>query len=268
MNKYCSNCGAENPEDAFWCSNCNKKLVQGLSEEKEISTEEPRMHQPLQPVAYKSFKHYEKNAIRAFTVVFVISVMFIGLFIYFSVSQGYDFSGINCQINEDFWFEEEKIITDDSWTFTMEWVQDYTLDGVVLALKTYDRYDSPYSPCNIFSPIDLVIGIDDVKQNLDDYEYSITSFENRKVTWYLRYENIADYYYFKSHTGNNHIIPHNEEVLCMLKNISVKDFVLIKGSLVNLYGSKGEVTFVQTTDTHIGNYACEVILVDELIIEQ
>ena len=268
MNKYCFNCGAENPEDAFWCSNCNKKLVQGLSEGQEISTEEPQKPQPVQQVVYSSFRQYEKNAIRVFTVVFVISVMFIGLFIYFSVSQGYDFSGINCQINEDFWFEAEKIITDDGWTFTMEWVQDYTIDGIILALKTYDRYDSPYDPCNIFCPIDLLIGIDDVKENPDNYHYTITSFDNRKVCYYISSDNYGEYSYFKSHTGNNHIIPHNEEVLQKLENISIKDCVFIKGGLVNLYGSRGDETLFRPTDTLIGNYACEVILVDELIIEQ
>jgi len=267
MNKYCYSCGAENPEDAFWCKNCDMKLVQGVSEIQEITEKEPQKPQPVKQINYKSFRQYEKNAIRTFTIVFVISVMFIGVFLYFSVSQGYDFTGINCQINEDFWFEEEKIITDDGWTFTMEWVQDYTLDGIVLGLKTYNRYDSPYDPCNIFCPIDLLIGVDDVKENIQNYDYSISSFDNRKVCWYLTSDEYGEYSYFKSHTGLNHIIPHNEEVLQGLKNINVKDCVLIKGCLVNLYGTRGCERLFRSTDTHIGNYACEVILVDELIIE-
>ncbi len=148
----------------------------------------------------------------------------------------------------------------------MDKVKDYTLDGTVLALNKYNRYDYPYDPCNIFCPIDRLIGIGDVKDNIKNYDYTITSFSNRQVYWYLRYDDISDYNYFKSHTGNNHIIPHKEEVLEMLDNISVKDNLLIKGSLVNLYGTRGDETLYRPTDTHIGNFDCEVILVDELTI--
>jgi hypothetical protein len=83
----------------------------------------------------------------------------------------------------------------------------------------------------------------------------------------MRYDNYADYQYFKSHTGNNHLIPHNEEVLNMMQNISLYDHVFIEGSLVNLYGERGDQTIFRPTDTHIGNSACEAILVDELIIK-
>ena len=76
----------------------------------------------------------------------------------------------------NFSFEEDLIITDDGWTFTMEKVKDYTLDGIVLALKKYTRDEWPYDPCNVFCPIDLLIGIDDVKENPENYDYSITSF--------------------------------------------------------------------------------------------
>jgi len=266
MTKYCSNCGSENPEDAFWCTNCNNKLIQEISEEQKICKEQDLKRQPDKQINHNSFEEYENKAIKLFTVTFVIFIVFIGLFIYFSVIKGSDFSGISCQINKDFWFEEDKIITDEGWTFTMDKVKDYTLNGIVLALNTYSRHDTPYDPCNIFSPIDLCIGIDDVKDNINKYDYSITSFHNRKVCWYLYYDDIAEYQYFKSHTGNNHIIPHNGDVLKMLQNISVKDIVLIRGSLVNLYGSRGGETFTWTTDTCIGNYRCEVILVDELTI--
>ena len=266
MSKYCPNCGAENPEDAFWCRNCDKKLFETQSVLQKISEEKPPKPLPERQETYKSFDQYESRAIKVFIIGFVIIIAFIGIFMYFNVSNGSDFPLIDCQINEDFWFEEDKIITNDGWTFKMVSVGDYTLDGVVLAFKEYNRHDSPYDPCNIFCPIDLFIGIDDVKNNPDMYDYSITSFNNRQVFWYMRYDDVSDYHYFKSHTGNNHLIPHNQEVLYMMKNISVKDRVLIKGSLVNLYGSRGDESLFRPTDTHIGNYNCEVILVEELII--
>lgn len=67
--------------------------------------------------------------------------------------------------------------------------------------------------------------------------------------------------------GNNHIIPHNEQVLYQLQNVSINDNVLIEGNLVNLYGTRGDENYHWTTDTQIGNYDCEVILVDEMTIE-
>jgi len=266
MVKYCLNCGAENFEDAFQCKRCNSKFVDYYAINQEISGEEYRKQFIEHQDTYKSFNYYENRAIKIFIVAFVIFIVFVIIFIYFGNSKGSYFSWTNCKFNEDFWFEEDKIITDEGWIFTLDKVKDYTINGIVLALNTYSRYDTPYDPCNIFSPIDLCIGVDDIKDNTNKYDYSITSFHNRKVCWYLYYDDIAEYQYFKSHTGNNHLIPHNEDVLKMLQNISVKDIVLIRGSLVNLYGSRGKETYIWTTDKYIGNFKCEVILVDELTI--
>ncbi|KYK22236.1 hypothetical protein AYK24_02480 [Thermoplasmatales archaeon SG8-52-4] len=265
MVKYCPYCKSENHDDAFWCRSCEKIIVKVHAETNNTSTED-KNNQLENNSSLKSFKHYENRFTKFIIIIYVIAMVVTALFIYYSVTKGSDFSGINCKINEDFWFEEDKIITNDGWTFTMDKVQDYTLNGVVLALKKYNMYDYPYDPCNIFCPIDLLIGIGDVKDNTENYDYTITSFDNRQVYWYLRYDDVSDYNYFKSHTGNNHIIPHNEEALNMLQNISVKDNLLIKGSLVNLYGTRGDETLLRPTDTHIGNFACEVILVDEIIM--
>jgi len=267
MVKYCLNCGAGNSEDALWCRSCNSKLVDNHQINREISGEDHRRQILEQQGTYKSYGHYENKTIKIFTISFLIIIIFVGVFVYFSVIKGSDFNWISCQFNEDFWFEEDKIITDNGWIVTMDRIQDYRLEGIVLAFNTYNRGDSPYDPCNIFCPIDLFIGVDDVMANPDNYDYSIRSFYNRKVCWYMTYDNVDDYYYFKSHCGNNHLIPHNEDVLNMMQNISLNDIVLIEGGLVNLYGERGDETFYRPTDTHIGNYACEAILVDTLIIK-
>jgi len=267
MVKYCLNCGAGNSDDALWCSSCNSKLVDNYQINQEISGEDFKKKILERQDIYKSYDDYENKAIKRFTISFLIIIVFVGVFVYFSVIKGSDFNWINCQFNEDFWFEEDKIITDDGWTITMDRIQDYKLEGIVLALNTYNRGDSPYDPCNIFCPIDLFVGVDDVMANPENYDYSIRSFSNRKVCWYMTYDNVEDYYYFKSRTGNNHLIPHNEEVLNMMQNISVNDRILIEGGLINLYGERGDETFYRPTDTHIGNYACEAILVDNLIIK-
>jgi hypothetical protein len=267
MVKICSNCGTENPEGAFWCSYCEKILLKEQSVDNYNPNDEKKKQLPEQQARYKSLYHYENRAIKYYIAGFIIFIVFIGIFIYLSLTMGSNFNWISCQFNEDFWFEEEKIITDDGWTFTMDRVQDYTLDGIVLAMNTYNRHDSPYDPCNIFCPIDLFIGVGDVKANPENYDYSIRSFCNRKICWYMQYDDYSDYQYFKTHTGNNHLIPHNEDVLNEMQNLSVNDRIIIKGGLVNLYGKRGEQTLVRTTDTQIGNYDCEAILVDELIIK-
>lgn len=263
----CPKCGTQNPDEILWCKNCDTKIIDVIESDKNMYIDEYEKLLPYNKMNYEYNNYYKKKAIKIFTILVFFIIIFSVLLVYFNVTKGSDFSGINCKINEDFWFEEDKIITDDGWKFKIEKVKDYTLNGVVLGMKQYSRHDTPYDPCDIFSPADLLIGVDNVKENPEKYDYSITSFDNRIVCWYLKYNNVGDYHYFKSHTGNNHLIPHNEEVLEMFKNISLKDNVLIQGSLVNLYGTRGQDRFVWTTDTYIGNYDCEIILVDELIIE-
>jgi hypothetical protein len=148
----------------------------------------------------------------------------------------------------------------------MNKVKDYTLTGIVLGLKTYTKNDFPYRPINIFSPIDLVIGVDDVAEHPEKYPFSIR-YEYRGYWCTIKGLTVAESEYMKTHMGNNHIIPHNQLVLNQLKNISINDQVVIDGSLVNLYGSRGSEQYYWTTDTQIGNYNCEIILVDNLIVE-
>jgi hypothetical protein len=265
MVRICPKCGTENPEGTFWCGNCDNILLKEQAIDQRNVIQESRKEILVQQGTFKSFDTYENKAIKYFIIGFVIIIILVGILIYLSVF-GSNFNWITCQFNEDFWFEEDQIITSDGWTFTMDRVQDYTLEGRVLALKTYNKYDSPYDPCNYFCPIDLFIGIEDVKTNPEKYDYSIRSFNNRVVYWYMTYDNVADYNYFKTHVGNNHLIPHSEDVLKMMQNISVNDKVKITGGLVNLYGERGSETLYRPTDTHIGNYACEAILVDNIVI--
>jgi hypothetical protein len=117
----------------------------------------------------------------------------------------------------------------------------------------------------MFSPIDLYIGIDGLKENIDDYPYEVTRFYDR--VGYTEFNGgSADWTYFRTHSSNFHIIPHNEEVFNELENISVHDWVILEGSLVNLYGTRGDQYYYWNTDTTIGNYDCEVMLVDSITV--
>ena len=267
MTRYCPHCEAGNPDDAFWCVNCDTKLLTAVTKKSPPHSIKKTGSSPASLYTEPSMRLSPKTGIKAAAIIIIALVcltVFILFLNWYSVS---GFYGINCQFNEDFWFEGNYLNTSDGWSFTMTKVKDYTLDGVVLAMKTYSKSDWPYDPVNSFSPIDLVIGVDDVKENLEQYDYTITSFHNRLVSWVLHYDTISEYNYFKSHTGNNHVIPHTEVVLNMLsQNLSVHDCVLIEGSLVNLYGTRGNEWWEWTTDTQIGNFHCEIILVDNLTV--
>lgn len=271
MMKYCPKCGGENTDDAFWCIKCNTKLIRTpvFYIENHLETQEtnegkrPPESLPLQP--HKRI--FQKTTFLMCTIAIgcLLACIF---FITFNLATGHSqkFS-IHCQINEDFWFEGNYLNTSQGWSFILTKRMDYTLEGRILAVKTYDKNDFPYDPCNIFSPIDLVIGTGDIQTYPERYQYSITSFSQRTVSWYLSYNDVSDYYYFQSHTGNNHIIPHSQEVLNELtNNISTGDVVILQGSLVDLYGTRGSEYWRWTTDTAIGNYDCEIFLVDNIEI--
>ena len=264
MSKYCCQCRAENPDYALWCINCNAKLVEKLQIQHESDVKPNQNHRFPPKGDYISYKPPKKRFLKTFAIISISVIIFIATISYLGWRVVSDFSGINCQINEDFWFEGNKLITYDGWTFTMTKLQDYTLDGIVLGLKTYSKNDFPYKPINIFSPIDLVIGIDDVKDNPDNYPFSISY--SYRCYWATCSGSAEDCNYLKTHMGNNHIIPHNESVLNELNNISINCHVLINGSLVNLYGTRGNDYYTWNSDTRIGNYDCEIILVDEIII--
>jgi hypothetical protein len=263
MTKYCHNCNGENPDDAFWCTNCNTKIINTRSENHRSvpisSSSEPGGHH------HGMFVGISLVSIIIGVVCLLVYTVFNGSI--FAFSHQNPFSGVHCEMNEDFWFDGQYLNTSTGWSFVLTMVKQYSLEGKILALKTYSNSDYPYDPCNCFSPVDFFIGIDDVQTDTSTFEYSITSYSNRVVTWYLYNDDLGSYLYFKSHTGNNHIIPHTKEVLdTLLHNVSSGMCVVLNGSVVNLYGTNGNQFWRWNTDTEIGNYECEIILVDEIRI--
>ena len=249
--KRCHKCGKINFGNALWCNKCNTKL--------EVANSKPQE----ELLDYdESRKIVHKIAVVLIIIIVISSVTVVFLYL----TKGPDFEGISCKINEDFWFEEDKLMTSDGWTFTMTKVKDYTLDGRVLAYKIYHKNDVPYRPINTFSPMDLYIGVNDVKINPENYPITITSFKDRYVWADFNGKSSSDWDYFKLNVGNNHIILHNQYVLNELNNISELNCVLIDGSLIDLYGTKGDQYYHWNTDTNIGDYNCEIILVDSLTI--
>jgi hypothetical protein len=257
----------ENPDDAFWCTTCNSKIVNTTVESRRAA-----QNSSTEDIVDSSTRGHQGMFV--FISVFSIIIAVVCLLVYtflngslFAFGYHDDFSGVDCEINEDFWFEGMYLNTSTGWSFELTKVKDYSLQGKILALKTYGKNDFPSDPCNVFSPVDFFMGVDDVQTDTSTYEYSITSFDDRRVGWYLYNDEMGQYLYFKSHTGNNHIIPHTQEVLdVLLHNVSAGMCIVLNGSLVNLYGSNGNQYWRWTTDTEIGNYDCEIILVDEISV--
>lgn len=170
------------------------------------------------------------------------------------------------EINTDFWFEGNNIQTNKGFTFEIKTIQEYTLEGIVLAYRTYSKNDYTIDHTTLISPIDMFIGINNVQTNPNDYPIKIKTYHNRVIWWEFQGTSQTNCIYLRKNSGNNHIIPHNQEVLNQLKNIDLKDKILIQGSLVNIYWDYNNMNYKWTTDTKIGNTACEVILVDSITI--
>ena len=310
MSKHCPKCGTENPDESFWCINCNARFADNVftaQEERKPKSNIQTRDEPedIQWDKYFSSLQKQKPDLKSslpmlkmvIILIVAIIVIFGSWFIFSNVTADLNsgeyvlpWGGNNCpetddfpweadtnyggsqdfsnvgQFGEDYWFNGNTLLTSDGWSFKITNVKDYTLDGIILGLKVYDKKDVLGDPSTTFSPIDLLIGVEDIKDNIGEYTFSITSYGNRVV--YYQFEGSSkNAVYFDKHVGNNHIIPHNKEVFDALETINVMDKVVLQGSLVNLQGTKDSKSYSWTTDTKIGNFDCEIILADSIMID-
>ncbi len=82
----------------------------------------------------------------------------------------------------------------------------------------------------------------------------------------MYYDDISEYEYFKSHTGNNHLIPHNSLAYSTIMDLETGDRFILRGKIIEPYGTKGDLWYSWPSDNKIGNYDCEVILVDTIVV--
>jgi hypothetical protein len=168
-------------------------------------------------------------------------------------------------INSDYWFENDTIITISGWTFNLTKVKNCSFKGIILDYYVYNK-DSPiYQPSELFSPVDVFLGFNDLMDHPENYPYKVESYFYRGV--YVRYTGPSDAEdYFKTHITNTHLVPYTQEILNKLKTIDIRDIVTINGSFVDVYGrhSNNDNFYSWTTDTIIGNSNFEIILVDSI----
>jgi hypothetical protein len=184
-----------------------------------------------------------------------------------SLDGSYEFTDIG-QINNDYWFIGDSIKTQTGWTFTITKVEDCSYTAKVLDYYVYNKGDVIYQPSEIFSPIDIFLGFEDILEHPEKYPYRVVSHFYRGVFVQCTASNAYEQNYFMTHCTNTHIIPHSQEVINTLMNIEIGDIITISGSYVDVYGShSGDNTkYSWTTDTVIGNPHCEIILLDSVIL--
>jgi len=186
--------------------------------------------------------------------------------IFDSWGASHDFSDIG-EMNKDYWFEEDSIVTNTGWTFTLTKVEDCSYTAKVLDYYVYNKDNLIYQPSELFSQVDIFLGFDDIINNPEKYPYDVESYFYRGV--YVRCTGSSEAQaYFYSHVTNTHIIPHSQEVLNKIKTIGKGDIVTFTGSYVNVHGQRDndDTTYSWNTDTNIGDSNCEIILLDSISI--
>jgi hypothetical protein len=149
--------------------------------------------------------------------------------------------------------------------FTLTPIAEYKLSGMVVGKKTYsDDWEGK------ISPLDLTIVWGKLAE--PDFDRYITySQGNRWYFYQYKAGSPFDNSFVISHSGNNHIIPANENIHEAVKMIKEKDKVVLVGFLVNLKGTyKGQTvtwnTSLSRTDTDHGS--CELFYVTKVRIDR
>jgi hypothetical protein len=148
--------------------------------------------------------------------------------------------------------------------FTMTSVAKYKISGIVVGKEAYS---SGWK--GEISPVDLTLVWGKLAE--PNYDRYITySQRNRWYFYQYKAGSPFDNSFVISHSGNNHIIPANENIHGAVKTIREKDKVVLEGFLVNIKGTyKGQPvtwnTSLSRKDT--GNGSCELFYVFKVRID-
>jgi hypothetical protein len=184
--------------------------------------------------------------------------------VYNSWENSYYFKDIG-EIGSDYWFEGNTIITNSGWTFNLTKVENCSYKGKILDYYVYNKDCPIYQPSELFSPVDIFLGFDDIIVHPEKYPYKVESYFYRGV--YVRCTGSSDAEdYFLTHVTNTHLIPYTQEISNKLKTINIGDIVTINGTYVDVYGRHGnnDNTYSWSTDTNIGDSNSEIILIDSI----
>lgn len=166
-------------------------------------------------------------------------------------------------------FDGDKITVEkQGWRFVLTPVEGYEVSGGVVGKKSYRWGD----PGHLVSPMDVAIAWGDLisPEYKEDIEYSMGEREYF-FTYYPReaaQKLTAEY--ITTHSSNNHIVPANEEILEIVKDLEIGDMVTLSGRLVDVNGrnAEGEKFEVKTSRSRSdsGPGSCEVIFLEDISI--
>ena len=167
--------------------------------------------------------------------------------------------------------EQSPVSSDEPITFTTK------KGSFTLTPKAGTDYAAPWSAVNpiptawesILSPVDLAIAWGKVADS-GSGKYISFSQGNRWYFFKTKADSPLNTKDVFTHSGNNHIVPANENVRRAVRSIREKDRVILEGFLVDIKGTyKGSVVTWNTSlsRTDIGNGACEIFYVSKARIE-
>ena len=160
--------------------------------------------------------------------------------------------------------EDSMVITVKNGSFGLTPKAEYTLSGMVVGRESYsDGWESTVSP------VDLAIVWGKLAEPHHD-KYVSYRQDGRWYFFKMRANSPFDTTYVTTHSGNNHIIPANQNVSKAVRSIRREDLVVLKGFLVNLKGIyKGKHVFWNTSlsRSDTGSGSCELLYVTRVRID-
>ena len=170
-----------------------------------------------------------------------------------------DFSHLPDPIQEE--YSGEVIKTIDHTDFDIKFIAKYSISGLAVDVQKY--FDFEYGK---LSPVDVGMSwgfLVDENDRIHWYSKGtrFLHFETKDVKWYrsISYDEI------NKHFSNNHLIPCDEKVMKLCKNIKKGDFIKIEGYLVRSSWQdekRREYRWNSSTSREDkGDGACEIIYV-------
>lgn len=159
--------------------------------------------------------------------------------------------------------EEIDIIKKEVKDFTLFQIATYSIEARVLAKRNYILGKQ-----SELSPLDLALGWKEMSSNelLDNIEvtqgnrFYFVKFKNKDLL--IKKEIMI------ASSANVHLIPANNNIKKKLNSIHIGDIIKIQGYLVNVRDALGFLWRTSLSRTDIGNGACEIIFVEDVIINE
>lgn len=117
------------------------------------------------------------------------------------------------------------------------------------------------------SPVDFALGWGKMSDS-DILEQMKITESGRWYFWHYEHKLPIDNTYIIQHSANMHMIPANDEVKEILKEVRKNDIINIRGYLVYITGEDNYHWNSSLTRKDTGNHSCEVVLVENIYIEQ